>query len=165
MEKAVRITTNINVKELYEFTMIHNYKAFHGLVGLMFSIASAIGGAVFWDKLTTTNKVLIVIFALTFTVLEPIGCYLKVRKQIRKNFSKPIEYEMSSKCIKIRQGDGEAECYWYEVMKVTSTKHLINIYTSPARAFIIPKKDIGDKFHELRRIIMDNAECRRVDVR
>ena len=158
------ITTNINVKELYEFTIKHNYRTLHGIIGLLFSIASAVGAVFFWDKLTMTNKVLIVIFALTFTVFEPLGCYIKVRRQIKKSFAQPLVYNFDDKGITITQGEQNAQCYWYEIMKVTSTKNLVNIYTSPVRAFILPKKDIGEKFGQLRDIINKNAECRHVDV-
>lgn len=159
------ITTSINVKELYEFTIKHNYRTLHGIIGLLFSIASAVGAVFFWDKLTMTNKVLIVIFALTFTVFEPLGCYIKVRRQIKKSFAQPLVYTFDDKGITITQGEQNAQCYWYEIMKVTSTKNLVNIYTSPVRAFILPKKDIGEKFGQLRDIINKNAECRHVDVK
>lgn len=165
MERYMSITANIGVKELYEFTLKHNYRTFHGIIGVLFSIASAIGGFLYWDKLTMTNRVLIVIFALTFTVFEPVGCYIKVRKQVKKNFSTPLIYMFDAKGITITQGGQNAQCFWYEVMKVTSTKNLINIYTTPVRAFILPKKDIGENFNKLKELIDYNAQCRRVDIK
>lgn len=159
------IDTKINVKELYEFTLNHNYKSLHGIISLMFSIASAAGAVVFWDRFNTMNKVLIILFALMFTVFEPIGCYIKVRKQIKKSFMESIRYTFDKKGITISQGDGRAFCEWHEIMKVASTKNLVNIYTTPVRAFIIPKKDIGKELGELKDIIEENAQCLKVAVK
>lgn len=159
------IDTKIEVKELYEFTLNHNYKSLHGIISLLFSLASAVGAVVYWDRFNTMNKVLIILFALMFTVFEPIGCYIKVRKQIKKSFTEPIKYAFSSKGITISQGNNKAVCEWYEIMKVVSTKNLINVYTSPVRAFIIPKKDIKEKLGELETIIRENAQCIKISVR
>lgn len=158
------INTKIEVKELYEFTLNHNYKSLHGIISLLFSLASAAGAVVFWDRFNTMNRVLIILFALMFTVFEPIGCYMKVRKQVKKSFTDPINYTFDKKGIKISQGDNEAFCEWYEIMKVVSTKNLVNIYTSPVRAFIIPKKDIGEDIGEFKTILQENAECRKISV-
>ena len=105
---------------------------------------------------------LVVLFALMFTVIEPIGCYIKVKKQIKKSFQYPISYNFSSQGIEINVNDEKALCHWHEVMKVESTSNLINIYTSPVRAFIIPKKDVGDNMEILKEMIEKNAECRKV---
>jgi thymidine phosphorylase len=48
---------------------------------------------------------------------------------------------------------------WEEVMKVTSTKNLVIIYFTPIRAFILPKKDIGGLFENLREMIENNTDC------
>lgn len=158
----MEVTTNINVKQLYEFTIKHNYKSLAGMISLTFSICSAIGGFIYWDKFNTMNKVVIILFALMFTVLEPIGCYIKVRKQIKNNFKYPIRYVFGKEGIEIIIEDKKGLCYWYEIMKIESTHNLINIYTSPVRAFIIPKSDVGEDITKLRELIETYAECRKV---
>lgn len=159
------IKTNINVKELYEFTLNHNYKSFQGVISLAFSVASAVGAVVFWDRLTVMNRVLIILFALMFTVFEPLGCYIKVRKQINKSFGSPLEYAFGSEGITISQGEEKAAVEWSQIMKIISTKNLINVYTSPVRAFIIPKKDVGDRIGEFKKIVEENAKCRKVIIK
>ncbi len=159
------INTNISEKELYEFTLNHNYKSLAGIIGLFFSIASAVGAVLFWDKLSTMNRVLIILFALMFTVFEPVGCYFKVKKQIKKSFEKPLSYVFDKKGITVSQGDAKADLTWQEIMKVVSTRNLINIYTSPVRAFIIPKKAVGGHMGELKEMIEENAQCRKVMIK
>ncbi len=156
------ITTKINASELYEFTIKHNYRTIAGILGVIFSLGSAVGGFIFWEKLTVPNRVLVILFALMFTVIEPIGCYIKVRKQIKKNFKYPISYNFSNDGIEISINEQKAVCNWYEVMKIESTANIITIYTSPIRAFIIPKKDVGENMEELKELIERNAECRKV---
>lgn len=161
----LEIETKINVAELYEFTINHNYKSFHGIVSLLFSIASAVGAVVFWDRLSIMNRVLIILFALMFTVFEPVGCYIKVCKQVKNAFSQPIKYIFDKNGLKIVQGEASAQCQWHEIMKVTSTKNLVNVYTTPVRAFILPKKDIGQQFEDLKKLMQDNTQCLKFDMR
>lgn len=161
----INFKTNINAKELYEFTLNHNYKSLHGILGVAFSLASAVGAVWFWDKFTPTNRVIIILLALMFTVFEPLGCYIKVRKQIKKNFTKPLEYVFDDEGIEVSQGESSSRVNWNEIMKVTSTKNLINIYTSPLMAFIIPKKDAGQHMDSLKEMLTTKAQCRRIVIK
>lgn len=161
----LEIETKINVPELYEFTINHNYKSLHGIISLLFSIASAIGAVAFWDRFSTMNRVLIILFALMFTVFEPVGCYIKVRKQVKSAFKQPLKYIFDKEGVTIIQGDASANCQWYEIMKVTTTKKLVNIYTTPVRAFILPKRDIGKDYEELRELLQQNTQCLKFDMK
>ena len=44
-------------------------------------------------------------------------------------------------------------------MKVVNTKNLIVVYFTPIRAFIIPKKSIGEKFDDLKEIMGKKISC------
>lgn len=158
-EKTITITTDIGVKELYEFTMNNNYKSIRGIISVLFSIISGIGVIVFWNDLSPLQRAGVIFFALMFTVIVPIEYYYRAKKQVKKSFNTPLIYEFSNNGIKIKQDDNAAESMLEDVMKITTTKNLINIYMSPIRAFILPKKDIGDDFQQLKDFLEEKTSC------
>ena len=93
-------------------------------------------------------------FALMFTVIEPVEYYFRSKRQVKKNFTVPLSYGFDENGIEIRQNDEKAHNDWQDVMKVISTKKLVIIYLSPVRAYILPKKDIGDRYQDLQNLIL-----------
>ena len=78
---------------------------------------------------------------------------------MKKNFTVPLSYVFDENGIEIRRNDEMAHNDWQEVMKVISTKKLVIIYLSPIRAFILPKKDIGDSYQSLKSLMEENTSC------
>lgn len=155
----IEIKTEIGTSELYEFTMNNNYKSIRGVIAVLFSLASAIGTILYWEQFSGWQKALMIFFALMFTVIEPIEYYLRSKRQVKKNFAVPLCYGFDENGIEIRQNEEQAHNEWAEVMKVVSTKNLVAIYLSPVRAFILPKKDIGNQYNELKELIERNTSC------
>ncbi len=155
----IEITTETNTSELFEFTMTNNYKSLRGILSIFFSVASAVGLILYWNQLTNWQKILMLIFALTFTVIVPVEYYFRSKRQVKKNFAAPLIYEFNDNGIKIRQNDATARNEWSDIMKVIATKNLVVIYLSPIRAFILPKKNIGNRYGELKKLMEEKTSC------
>lgn len=159
MTNNIEITTQPNISELFEFTMTNNYKSIRGILSILFSLASAVGVILYWNQFTTWQRLLMLIFALTFTVIVPIEYYFRSKRQVKKNFAIPLIYTFSQNGIQIKQNDATASNEWSDIMKVITTKNLVVIYLSPVRAFILPTKNIGNQYDDLKKLMEEKTSC------
>lgn len=157
--KEIKLTTKITKKELYEFIMISNYKSLRGVLSILFSIVALMGTIYFWNSMSVFYRLIMIFLAMMFTVITPIEYYIRAGRQVKKNFKYPISYSFNEEGITISINEQSSLLLWEEVMKVISSKRLVMIYSSPIRAFIIPKKDIDDNFEKLRDMMEKNTDC------
>ena len=158
-QKSMQIKTKITKDELYEFMMYHNYVSVRGIISVLFSLICLVGSIFYWQQFSLFEKVIMVFMAAMFTVITPIEYYVRSGRQMKKNFKDEMTYVFDASGITIRIRDDSSMLPWNEVMKVISTKNLVVVYFTPIRAFIIAKKDIGDKFEELKDMMGENTDC------
>ena len=84
---------------------------------------------------------------------------VRAKKQASKNFSKTYIYTFNDSGITIACGEEKSSLPWNQVMKVISTKNLVVIYFTQIRAFILPKRIIGERFNELKKNMEENTSC------
>lgn len=155
----IKIKTKITKKELYEFIMNNNYKSLRGVISVLFSLIAIVGMVYYWKDLEIYQKMVMFFLASMFTVIAPVEYYIRASRQVKKSFKEDIAYIFNSNGINISIKEESSVLPWEEVMKVTSTKNLVIIYFTPIRAFILPKKDIGENFESLRELMEDNTNC------
>ena len=160
MEKyEFKIKTNAN--DLFEFMMVHNYKCLRGVLSVAFSLAALIGMIAFWGQTSSVQKICLGIFALMFTVITPIEYKIRAKRQEKKTFETEYTYIFDESGIVVKANELSNELSWDEVYKVISTKNLVVIYFSPVRAFILPKKTIGNNFAEFKKLMEKKTNCYR----
>lgn len=157
--KEIKITTKITKSELYEFIMTSNYKSIRGIVSILFSLISLVGTIYFWNDFNIWYRIIMIFMSMMFTVITPIEYYFRAGRQVKKNFKDEMNYRFDISGMTISIKDQSSTLPWNEVMKVVSSKRLVMVYFSPIRAFIIPKKDIGDNFESLREMMEQNTDC------
>ncbi len=165
--KELFIETKIDVNSMYEFMLVHAYKSIMGFVGVFISTMAVVGLCIYWNEFNITYKIMFMIIALLFTVINPLTLYMKSKKQVKANdsFNHPLCYTFTGDGIDITQGEQSMHINWDEVIKVTSSKNIVVVYLSPIRAFIFPKEQIGDNFDKFKHIIADNVQCRKVTIK
>lgn len=155
----ISLKIQINTNNLYEFIMNNNYVSIRGIISVLFSLASAVGTVIFWEQFSGIQKALMVFMSLLFIVIAPIEYYIRAKRQVKKNFSEELEYIFDESGITIKKSNESSSLKWNEVMKVINTKNLIVVYFTPIRAFIIPKKCIGENFDALKELMEKSTSC------
>lgn len=158
-KNTINIKVKISVRNLYEFMMNNNYASVRGVISVLFSLICGVGTAIYWNQFSIIQKVLMLFMALLFIVIAPIEYYVRAGRQVKKNFTDEMEYIFDEACITIKKGEESSALKWNEVLKVINTKNLIVIYFTPVRAFIIPKRCIGNKFDELKELMEKSTDC------
>lgn len=159
----VRATVKLTAKELYGFLMHNTYSTFGSYIGVLLSLGS-IAGFFYMLGMPDVNPAFLVallVIGLLFTVVQPLMLYSKAKKQVKVNeaINASLEYLISKSGIKVSQGEQSAFTTWDEIVKVTSTKNLVMLYTSRVNAYVIPKNDLEDGLLELKKLIQENCNA------
>lgn len=158
--KDIIIKTKINKKDMFEFMISNNYRSFAGKLSLLFSLICIVGAIFYWNKFDNNmERIVIVFFSLMFTVISPIEYYIRAARQVKKAFKDELTYIINEDGIEIQIKELSSFMKWEEAYKVVSTKNLVAVYSSIVNAFIIPKRDIADKFDEIKKIMEENTKC------
>ena len=158
----IKLSVNLTAKEMFNFMMKHTYSSMSGYIGLILSACALVGFVmtVANPQVNLAYKIVLLITALLFTVIQPLTLYKKSKKQIEQNenINKPMEYKFTDALIQISQAEEHVEYEWNQVIKVNSSKLCIFLYVSKYRAFIIPRRVFeGDEMEQLRDMIRKNA--------
>ena len=159
----VKATVQLTTKELFSFLMYNTYSTIASFIWVLLSIGGFVGFFYMLGMPNVNPLYLAVLLGigLLFTVIQPIMLYFKAKKQIKKNeaINESLQYTFSKAGIGITQGELSAFCEWVEIMKVTSNKSIIMLYTNRMHAYIIPKKDVAEGLDELKQLIRENCDA------
>lgn len=165
----VTFTVKLTSKDMMDYNMYHNYRNVSGIASLILGIIMLVLFVVSGSDsdVNISYRLLMVFFGLFFTVFTPVRIALKSAQQVKltPSFTKPLKYTVSKESIIIEQDDMKAEFPMSEVYKVSDTGKSIVVYVNKVRAYIFPKRDIGDSYNELIRIIREAIPAKKVKVK
>ncbi len=165
----IKLKIQLTVRELFDFLISHTYSSFSGYVGVILSICALIGFAYSVDNpmMNVAYKFVLLVTGLLFTVIQPVMLYSKAKNQVKQNeaINKPLEYTISYSGMKVAC-DGEwAEYNWDQIMKITSTKTSVLIYTSRIRAFVLPKRELNPYMDEFKKIVREKCTATSIKIK
>lgn len=158
----IKLSVNVTAKEMFNFMMKHTYSTFSGYVGLVLSACALFGFIATFDNeaVTIQYKIVLIITALLFTVVQPLNLYLRSKKQVKENenINKPMEYVFSDDKIKVSQGEESVEYEWNQLYKINSSRLSIFMYTAKYRSFILPRSAFAEgDIKKLRELVRTKA--------
>lgn len=160
MDKKVTLKVELKVADMYEFLLRHAYTSVVGLVGVGISLIALVVLLLNFSNSDLQQRILLIVIASLFTIVNPIQLRLKARQQVSLNpmFKIPLEYEFTNAGVIVRQNEQQNELTWKDVYKVVETKRLVILYFSKATGFILPKEQMGDQKDTLLSMISDNVD-------
>jgi multisubunit Na+/H+ antiporter MnhG subunit len=161
MDKEVKFRVLVKIPEMYEFLIHHSYRGVAGVAGTLISILALILFIVGYGE-STSQRILLLLVGLLFTVINPIQLYFKAVKQVKlsKMFQQPLDYIINQEGIKVSQGNESMQAPWNEVKKVIETRQSFIIYMSKVGAYILSKQSIDDKYNNVKAVLKDNLESK-----
>ena len=136
----------IQVKDMQHFVLRHMYSSFAGWFGVLISVVAFVMVGIGWNSYGNFEKIALIILGLLFTVVQPVQLMLKAKRQVisQEMFKTPLIYNICKDGIVVSQGETKVSVVWNDIYKVKQTSKAVFIYTSPVRAFIFPKNQLGD---------------------
>lgn len=147
---SLKLDVKMDMKSLSGFLLYHNYVRVAGGFSVLISLGALAGLIVKWDVWMASQKVMLVILALLFTVIQPLMLLYRGSRRLQsEDYQKPFHYEFNEDGIVISQGDLRQESAWRDVRKIVYRKNAIYVYMSTVSAFVLPREQCDGRFEEL----------------
>lgn len=160
----VTFETQITGKDMYDYNFYHNYRHFQGIISLLLGIVMLVVCGLSIRSQANISYILITGFlGLFFTVITPFRILLKSYQQVMltPGFKKPFRYTLTEKMLTIEQEEAKAEIPMSDIMKAVDTGKSILLYVNSVRAYIFPKRDLGEQLPQVIELIR-KSEIRKV---
>lgn len=164
MEKQDSYTFKIHLtaKDLWKFSLYHSNKGYLGIFNLIFSIAAVFLLITKWGELDQAYRMLLLVCALMFTVIQPIILYTKAQKQARMPAVKePIELFFSKEKVEITQAGQTGEMKWDQIWKVERMPGMLIFYMDRIHAYLIPQSALENQEEGFFSMIRENMPAGR----
>lgn len=152
----VSFEVTITGRDMFDYNVYHNYRHFQGILSLLLGIVMLVLCAASFGTGANVTYILVTgFFGLYFTIFTPLRIYLKSYQTVKltPSFRKPIRYSVSEEELVIEQDGQMAKIAMEEIIKAVDTGKSIVLYVSSVRAYIFPKRDVGEKIPELVEVI------------
>ncbi len=147
---SIELDVKLDKKSLGSFLLYHNYARPAGILGIVISIAAVVVLCLKWNYWTMTQRGILFVLALLFTVFQPMMLLWKGKKQLSlEEFQQPFHYVFNDKGVEISQNDDRQEFSWSEIRKITYRSHAVYVYMSTVSAFVLPASQCDGRFQEL----------------
>lgn len=156
----LELNIKIDAKVLYDYMLHHTYGSFQGVLGTAIGALMIIG-------FISTQYVIWLIGGLVLLAYLPWSLFLRSKQQMINTpaFQEPLHYRITEQGVEISQNEKKEFQSWEQMVKATSTRKSIILYTSKVNASIFPRKDLGEKEVLLIEMISKHMEAKRVKIK
>ena len=156
----LELEIKIDAKVLYDYMLHHTYGSFQGVLGTAIGALMIIG-------FISTQYVIWLIGGLVLLAYLPWSLFLRSKQQMINTpaFQEPLHYRITEQGVEISQNEKKEFQSWEQMVKATSTRKSIILYTSKVNASIFPRKDLGEKEVLLIEMISKHMEAKRVKIK
>ena len=156
----VEFDVNLEQKHIFKFNMRQAYKGAQGLLSIM--IPAIILGRlyVYYGQMDICQILMHVGLGILFILYVPVSLWLGAKRTLKKNsvLSNTLHFVFSENGISVMQGEEKAEFQWENIYRMISTRELVLIYTNRINAYIIPRKQMGTQYTELKQLANTKLE-------
>lgn len=163
----IEFDVKLTEKDMYRFSIYHNYTGFQGIFSILIAIAAFVAAVITRGEVELLYTVLYVVFGVVFLVYVPLSLRLATKRQflLSKDLRDVLHYIVNDEGIAVTQNGESATLPWKQVYKITATKHNVLVYSTRVNAYIIPRETLGTKFEDLKKIAKANLEQFRYCIR
>lgn len=166
MNQSFKVTTNIGVKEEFEFALYHTYTGFAGYSGILMSICALVAFFNTFGRVTMFTSLVLLFCALLFIVVKPLTLFIHAKKKIKEDEKVgKINYIFDDVMFTASQDNRSMTVYYNKLYRVRECCYSILIYTEKKHAMIIPKKDLGNHYEALKKLMREKARNASVRLR
>ena len=165
--EIITFPVSLKVMDLYKFMLQHAYLSISGFIGIAISVGALVMLVMGKDGGTNFNRVLLILAALLFTVINPLMMLYKSWKQITLSpvFKTGIQYTFSDAGAEVTQGEEWVSFPWDAIYRIRGGANSVYVYTSPTRAFILPKSCLEEHFIPVRVLMKRHVASRKFRIK
>lgn len=156
-------SVNMTFSALYSYILNTYYRSFSGILGILVSVGVLVVLFTQWEKLAVNHRVLYILVASAFTIVNPLMLAFKAFRQLKlsPSYKKPLEYTFGDDGITISQGEVSQHMGWDKICRILMTGKILVVYTSRVHAFVLPLSELGkDRGKIIAAVVQFTAEYR-----
>lgn len=146
MDKQIEFDIKMRTKDIYKFLLYHTYSGFGGWFGVILSVIALVLLITDFNSYDDAGKMVLIVIALAFTVVNPIMLLSKAKQQVLTNavYKKPLHYTFTEEGIQVSQEEQAETMPWDRLQKAKQFGGVLIVYTSKVHAFIFPLDQVGE---------------------
>lgn len=138
-----RFKSEVTAWDFWKSSMRHMYNSLAGVCNIVFTFAMIVLAVVFLGKVNWLYSSLIILGCCWFTVLQPIGIYLRHVKSL-ENLPKDMELGFDEKGLHITTQGKQENIPWKKIVRVSIDKDKVILYSDAKHGYILMNRTLGE---------------------
>ena len=137
----IKIDMQLNAKDIWLFSMYHSNRGFLLVFNVLFTIVMYYYMITSWNKIDTPRKIMFVLLANMFLIIQPAMLYLKSAKQARSEAIRAgLSLEMNDEGIVVSSKGESIDFKWESGFRSRIVPGIIIIYVDAVRGYLLPDR-------------------------
>lgn len=137
----IKIDMQLNAKDIWLFSMYHSNRGFLLIFNVLFTIVMYYYMITSWNKIDTPRKIMFVLLANMFLIIQPVMLYLKSAKQARSEAIRAgLSLEMNDEGIVVSSKGESIDFKWESGFRSRIVPGIIIIYVDAVRGYLLPDR-------------------------
>ena len=137
----IKIDMQLNAKDIWLFSMYHSNRGFLLIFNVLFTIVMYYYMITSWNKIDTPRKIMFVLLANMFLIIQPAMLYLKSAKQARSEAIRAgLSLEMYDEGIVVSSKGESIDFKWESGFRSRIVPGIIIIYVDAVRGYLLPDR-------------------------
>lgn len=137
----IKIYMQLNAKDIWLFSMYHSNRGFLLIFNVLFTVVMYYYMITSWNKIDTPRKIMFVLLANMFLIIQPAMLYLKSAKQARSEAIRAgLSLEMNDEGIVVSSKGESIDFKWESGFRSRIVPGIIIIYVDAVRGYLLPDR-------------------------
>lgn len=137
----IKIDMQLNAKDIWLFSMYHSNRGFLLVFNVLFTIVMYYYMITSWNTIDTPRKIMFVLLANMFLIIQPAMLYLKSAKQARSEAIRAgLSLEMNDEGIVVSSKGESIDFKWESGFRSRIVPGIIIIYVDAVRGYLLPDR-------------------------
>ena len=164
----VVLDIKLDAKDLFRFNMQQAYRGMQGILSIILPILVFAYAVTSFGEVSIGSTLVYVGLGIVFLVYVPVSLWLRVNKIVKDEnnaLSKVLHYEFEEEVIRVSVGEESVEFKWENIFQMKTSGPLLLVYTNRINAYVLPLKQVGDRYEELSKLAHEKLEKYRIKMK
>lgn len=154
----IKIDMKLNAKDIWLFSMYHSNRGFLLIFNVLFTAVMYYYMITSWNKIDTPRKILFLVLANMFLIIQPAMLYLKSAKQARSEAIRAgLSLEMNDEGIVVSSKGESVDFKWESGFRSRIVPGIIIIYVDAVRGYLLPDRYIKENKEKIVAVLKEKT--------
>lgn len=154
----IKIDMQLNAKDIWLFSMYHSNRGFLLIFNVLFTVVMYYYMITSWNKIDTPRKIMFVLLANMFLIIQPAMLYLKSAKQARSEAIRAgLSLEMNDEGIVVSSKGESIDFKWESGFRSRIVPGIIIIYVDAVRGYLLPDRYIKENKEKIVAVLKEKT--------